>query len=268
MIDKTLLISEFPGIKVFVEKEDMLKSEHTVDNKLHTHTEYEMLINLKGDEHVIVEKNIYPITRGDVILVHPHEQHHCVLESENKHSFFWILIDAPKESPIAKFLDGLKSNYYSPENENKKILIELCEELISTECQELDTLRILLEILNLLKKTQTTHPKHENKLPGELNDVLDYIDSHYSEELKIKAVARELGLSESTLTRRFKEFLGATPIEYLQKKRMIKAAELLQRGESVLEVGLAVGYSDNSYFIKLFKSYYGVTPLKYKEKFK
>ena len=208
------------------------------------------------------------MTHGDVILVHPHEQHHCVLKSENRHEFFWILIDTPKGSAIASFLDGLKSNYYSPENENKKILIELCEELISDEPAELDSLRILLEILNLLKKSEITLPKEERRLPGELNDVLDYIDAHFSEELKIKSVARALGLSESTLTRRFKEFLGAPPLEYLKKKRMIKAAELLRRGESVLNAGLAVGYSDNSYFIRLFRSYYGVTPLKYKEKIK
>ena len=125
-----------------------------------------------------------------------------------------------------------------------------------------------MEILNLLKKSEITLPKEERRLPGELNDVLDYIDAHFSEELKIKSVARALGLSESTLTRRFKEFLGAPPLEYLKKKRMIKAAELLRRGESVLNAGLAVGYSDNSYFIRLFRSYYGVTPLKYKEKIK
>ena len=149
MLDKTIIISGFQDLKVYIEKEELLKSEHVIDNKLHTHTEYEMLVSIKGDEHVIVEKNIYPMTHGDVILVHPHEQHHCVLKSENRHEFFWILIDTPKGSAIASFLDGLKSNYYSPENENKKILIELCEELISDEPAELDSLRILLEILNL-----------------------------------------------------------------------------------------------------------------------
>lgn len=260
---RTVLVSGFDDIKIFIEKTDIHKSEHTVDNRLHTHTEYEILINLIGDEHVTVEKNIYPLTRGDVILVHPHEHHHCVMKSNTKHKLFWLLVDVRPECPIAKFMNGLKSNYYSPENEDRETLIRLCEELIKESCCELDALRILLEILNMLKNSKSTTPKKKSELPKELNDVLDYIDTHLTDDLKIKEIARSLGLSESTLTRRFKEYLGSTPIDYLKKKRMIKAAELLRSGESVLDAGLSVGYSDNSYFIKLFKNFYGTTPFKY-----
>ena len=46
---------------------------------------------------------------------------------------------------------------------------------------------------------------------------------------------------------------------------MILAATLLREGKSVLDVGLKLGYADNSYFIKLFRKYYGVTPLQYKK---
>ena len=42
------------------------------------------------------------------------------------------------------------------------------------------------------------------------------------------------------------------------------AAQMLKQGESVLQAGAAVGYNDTSYFIELFKAYYGTTPLKYK----
>ena len=262
-MDRTIPICGLDDFKLFIEKEDIYKSEHTVDNKLHTHTEYEILVNLSGDEHVIVEKSIYPFTRGDVILVHPYEHHHCVMKSETKHRLYWLLIEVKPNSPIAKYMSELKSNYYSPESEDRDELIRICNELLHSNCSGLDALRLLLEILNLLKNAKSTSPKEKNTLPKELNSVLCYIDAHLTEELKIKEIAKALGLSESTLTRRFKEFLGVTPLEYLTKKRMIKAAELLRAGNSVLNVGLAVGYSDNSYFIKLFKKSLGISPQEY-----
>ena len=200
----------------------MLKHQHTRDNRLHTHTEYEMLVNLMGDEQVIVEKNIYPVTRGDVILVHPYEHHHCIMRSEKKHELFWILIDARSDNPIAKYISELRSSYYSPSSEDREALIKLCYELLNESCESLDALRILLQILSLLKKSSSIGNAQQNTLPAELNDALTYFDAHLTEDLCIKSVGRTLGLSESTLTRRFREYLEASPLEYLKKKRMIK----------------------------------------------
>ena len=264
MVKRNLTISGFSDLRVFIQRESLHKSEHITDNRLHAHNEYELLINLKGDEHVIVEKKIYPITRGDIILSHPNERHHCVMKSEAQHEYFWILIDTRQKSAIAEYLDSMKANYYSPESEIRERVIQLCGILSEKDCGEVEAMRILLEILHLIKSSEVLEETTDSRLPKELSDVFDYIDAHISEELRINAIAHALGLSESTLTRRFKDFLGEKPMEYLKKKRMIKAAELLRDGASVLEAGIAVGYSDNSYFIKLFKSFYGVTPLKYK----
>ena len=52
--------------------------------------------------------------------------------------------------------------------------------------------------------------------------------------------------------------------EFIQKKKILAAAELLKKGESVLSAGTSVGFADNSYFINLFKRFYKVTPLQYK----
>ena len=56
-----------------------------------------------------------------------------------------------------------------------------------------------------------------------------------------------------------------TPSDYLRKRRLSHAAELLAGGSSVMEACLQSGFSDNSRFIALFKRYYGMTPLNYKK---
>ena len=257
-------IPEQSELGIQIRYERLKRDERLMGDMLHKHSEYEMLVNIKGDEHVVVEKQIYPITHGDVILVYPEELHHCVFNSENENALFWLLIDAKPGSFVAELLDGLKKNYFSTDAEAREQIISLCTELLKSADNKAEALRALLGILCILQKARDINADSLGGLPKELSDVLYYMDEHISEEIRISEVAKQLGFSSSTILRRFIEFLGVTPHEYLKKKRMIKAAELLKSGNSVLDAGLAVGYSDNSHFIKIFKSFYGVTPLKYK----
>ena len=102
-------------------------------------------------------------------------------------------------------------------------------------------------------------------IPRALIEALLYIEQHIAEPLPLSKIAANLHCSESTLERLFRENLKITPFEFVRKKKMILAAALLREEKSVLDVGLQLGYSDNSHFIKLFRQYYGVTPLQYKK---
>ena len=73
--------------------------------------------------------------------------------------------------------------------------------------------------------------------------------------------------SKSTLERRFSKILGMRTAAFIRKRRLLAASQLLEKGYSVLEAGQAVGYSDNSNFIKRFCEYYGITPFQYKKKY-
>ena len=103
-------------------------------------------------------------------------------------------------------------------------------------------------------------------LPQDLYKIMDYIDCYIHEEITITDIAKALYISQSTLERRFKEALDMTPLEYIRKKKLVLAAQMLQEGKSVLAAGTSVGYNDNSYFIELFKHYYKITPYQYKKK--
>ena len=101
-------------------------------------------------------------------------------------------------------------------------------------------------------------------LSDDLKRVIDYIDKHIHEPLTVTQIASTFYISQSTLERQFKQVLNITPLEYIRKKKLILAAQRLQNGESVLQTGLSLGYHDTSYFIQLFKKYYGCTPYEYK----
>ena len=67
------------------------------------------------------------------------------------------------------------------------------------------------------------------------------------------------------VSRVFKETTGESPISYLIRVRLVKACGLLAgNGASVREIARQVGYEDAYYFSKLFKKYYGVSPMEYR----
>jgi YesN/AraC family two-component response regulator len=74
-------------------------------------------------------------------------------------------------------------------------------------------------------------------------------------------------LSPVYISRIFKEVTGESPINYLIKIRLAKAKELLEKDDSsnVKAIGTAVGYDDVYHFSKLFKKYYGISPLNYRK---
>ncbi len=77
-------------------------------------------------------------------------------------------------------------------------------------------------------------------------------------------IEEALFISRSSLNRRVKELLGTTPSEYVHKKRLAAAAEMLRSGRvRINEVAYAVGFNSPSYFAKCFKKEFGVLPAEY-----
>ncbi len=82
-------------------------------------------------------------------------------------------------------------------------------------------------------------------------------------------MSEQLHLNASYLVRLFKAHTGLSPISYLTRYRVERAATLLLRSErSIADVGNEVGWSDASYFAQRFKAHFGVTPGEYRNRFR
>lgn len=237
---------------------------HVNEIDLHTHNEFEIYVNVSGDVSFLVENNLYDLTRGDVIIARPGEQHHCVYRSDAPHKLYWILFDCRKNENVFDFdFDG---NYISPQGDFREELLELCHALHDCPISDEEKIYSFFRILTILKKSKRGHSEMQSVLSPELSNILKYIDRHIREEVTIASIAKEFYMSQSTLERKFKELLDIPPSEYIRRKKLVIATELLHEGKSVLNAGMSVGYSDTSYFIEIFKRYYGITPHQYKKK--
>ncbi len=142
--------------------------------------------------------------------------------------------------------------------------------LIATCCQ-------LLEQRNHLKQMYGQQPAGSPKaaVPEVIKDeqdkkfqaVLDaWLAEHITDpQLNIDSFAESMGYGRTTFYKKIKRITGTTPNDYIRSLRMNKAAELLKDDRlTVSEVGYQVGIGDPYYFSKSFKSFFGVSPTKYR----
>lgn len=98
-----------------------------------------------------------------------------------------------------------------------------------------------------------------------VESVKEKLNKNYNGNIDLKAISYEVGISTSHLTRLFKEFYEISPIRYIVKLRVAKAAELLGRSDtSILEIAYATGFKSLSNFYKFFKEQTGYTPNEYR----
>lgn len=94
-----------------------------------------------------------------------------------------------------------------------------------------------------------------------------YMRVHLEEPLTARELSREAGVNQQQLVKHFSLETGMTIKQYLAKIRCDAAARLLvDSKQSIQEIGMCVGYMDNNYFSKVFKSNKGDSPQNYRRK--
>lgn len=103
----------------------------------------------------------------------------------------------------------------------------------------------------------------EARLPDQewVDQMKDYIHRNYRNTLRLQTIADHCHGSPFHLHRMFKRIAGITPTEYIQRVRIVKAAEsLLHSDKTIEQISAEVGIPNPSYFITLFKKTTGLTP--------
>lgn len=87
-----------------------------------------------------------------------------------------------------------------------------------------------------------------------------YLESHFRESLSIPDIARNLGMSPSTISHRFRAESGETIVKALQRIRLEQSIPDLLRGTPLKVIAPATGFQNEFYYSKVFRLHYGVPP--------
>jgi two-component system response regulator YesN len=93
-----------------------------------------------------------------------------------------------------------------------------------------------------------------------VTQLMEIAEQSMDQDISLHTIAGQLFVHPSYLSRLFKKGTGKTFSTYIQERKMQRAKEFLQEGAKVYEASQRVGYRDISYFTKLFRKYWGITP--------
>ncbi len=99
-----------------------------------------------------------------------------------------------------------------------------------------------------------------------VDSIVEYIRIHYAEDLSLDDLSNQFHLSKTYIGRLLKTYVNKSFVEILTEQRLMIAELKIREGKyKEYEVAGQVGYNDFSYFIKVFKKKYGITPTEYKK---
>ena len=93
--------------------------------------------------------------------------------------------------------------------------------------------------------------------------VIDYINQYYREPLSLDLLAERLFVSKYHLSHEFNRQMGTGIYQYIQKKRLLIARQLMLEGQKPTEVYAPCGFGDYAAFFRAFKKIYGMSPRDY-----
>jgi len=255
---------------------------------LHCHGFDELVFVLKGSGVHVIDKDEYPLIRGDVFVVRDshshmfnHPKHLTLANVIYQWDFFHELEKEFADNIGFKALFETEPRYRKKHKFKARLrltpqqldiilpLIKLMDE--ETQAKRYDYKFAVEHVFKLILiqvcryYTETTAPRSIGLV--KISSAIDYMEKNYSEDISIDSLALRSGMASSSFRRIFKQTTGLAPTDFLIQLRIEKAAEmLLHKNVKVTDVCLASGFWNSSYFTRKFKKIMGMTPLEYRKK--
>lgn len=247
----------------------------------HWHTSLEIIMPLEEGYTVIVQQQQYNLEAGDIFVIPAGNIHALRCPDCGSRFIFLLELDFFSQLPGFNYILSLLSQpihishdknpgFYEDE---AGIMMRLAEHYWSDGItKEMNIYSCLLSFfakigenaMNTITPTLTT-PSKAGSLVNRLSMVLDYLDTHYSENITLEEAASIACFSKFYFTRLFKQYTNQTFYDYLSAKR-IKAAEqmLIIPNLAITEISLKSGFSSLSSFNRTFKRLKGCSPSEYR----
>lgn len=253
---------------------------------IHTHEAFELnFLERAGGALRIVGDSAEVIGDYDLVLVanpsleHAWKQHEC-----KSKDIFEITIQF---NPIHKDMDGLLStNPFKPIHKmladakqgivfNMAAIMFVYAELIEL-CKTSNNCDMILKFIGILNKLAThgnyrqlaaksyatTGEQHDNK---RMTKVIEYIEEHYMDEVKLKDCAYVACISTGAFSRFFKQHTGKTLSDYVIDVRLGHACrDLIDSNETISQISFNCGYNNISNFNRIFRSKKGCSPSEFR----
>ena len=257
---------------------------------MHWHDEMEFIKIIKGKYIVNINLKEYVVEEGDIVILKPCTLHSFKQYENEKMASKTIMFDLSMLN--SNVTDACSIKYFTPFLYNKvsyptilkpsdkgykniKNCIDklfLCYEE-KNEFFELQLKSYLFELFYILFKEcfeiHACSTKIKDDTTNDIKAILEYIKINYMNPISIKDLANVVNFSEHYFMRFFKKYMGMTCVDYINEYRLNIATNLLETTDmSIMEIAIKVGVNNISYFNKIFKKKFNLTPKEYRKNLK
>ena len=236
----------------------------------------------QGQGMINIEGKGYPFQEGDVVFITQEEMHTTYFNDDTP-------IHRISIHPSRKLLDGFdcsadaffdffdtkkkgQGNVIGAETVKAYGIDVLMEDLekyaarpepqyrVLTRCKTIELLHAMSGAVHM-NTSGTAQPYVESDL---INKVLQYINSHYTENIALSTISEHFFHSKYHVCTQFKKYVGITITEYINIQRIRLVNDYIRSGYSVHEACYGAGFHNYSGFYRIYKKHMGITPQQFK----
>lgn len=225
------------------------------------HDNVEIICCIEGEGWAVVNSASIPLKQGNIMVINSGDIHYITTECTTMTYYCLIIytgflkefgIDVENTSFCENVTDATGLAFFEKLARELSAKPPYYQSIVKGEI--ISYLAYLCRHFSTVRQTTGNHDR--------IKQGLTYIREHFTEDLTVETIASQAGFSRFYFSRQFKSITGMTVIEYVLFLRCRHAKELLSQGQSVSKAALECGFSDLSYFTKVFKRFFGVLPSK------
>lgn len=219
----------------------------------HSHAETELVLITHGACDITVGERRLPGSAGSLFVLPAEQAQYQHTHGITRTTFIGL------DAPAGSFDDHARALMLGPNDPLHAWMEQLCDWPLIRPAPAPDIARQLLELL-LRRVRELDRGEGTQRHPAVLR-VMEWIEMNPTQSCALEDLARIAGVSASHLGALFAAECGCGPLQYLQRRRMERAAWLLDNPYlRVHEVAAACGYEDVNYFVRLFRRHHGQPP--------
>ena len=237
--------------------------------------EYLLHYIISGRGRFTVDGRVHELDRHKAFLIHPGIITEYCADTGDPWTYIWIGFNGIKAETSLKYANLDRENPVG-EFQSETPLIACVDEMLKssklTYANELRREGCLFTFLSILIQEVQESDPDQNEVydyPSRtyVEHALEFIDHHYSSNIRVSDIADYIGINRSYLSGCFRKHLNTSPQEYIINFRMDRACALLETSEYTIQaIASEVGYEDPLTFSKTFKSFRGLSPTEYRKK--
>jgi len=221
----------------------------------------------------IGDGNPIPLERGDMFLLYKSESYKYVQDNKSPWAYLWIEFDGTNVEDLFGACGFTKEKPYINCKQQHDNIFIVMRNMVDSYVQGISSdLKRMSGFFQLIAKliemnNYKNNVKNQNlKARQSFGNAIVYIRNNYRMLLDLPSLSQALVLSESYLKHLFPDIIGMTVTEYINKYRVSIACAMIKQNNKITNIQLAkeCGFSEETYFMKTFKKYKGITPKEYK----